>query len=61
MDNFGILALFQVLIADMFGILSRFQVLIADNFGILSKFSGITKLYSLPRTQIYDLQQFTEN
>ena len=30
MDNFCILALFQVLIADNFGILAFFQVLIAD-------------------------------
>ena len=40
-DNFGILALFQVLIADSFGILALLQVLIAENYGILALFPAL--------------------
>ena len=39
--QFGILALFQVLIADNFGILALFLVLIAENCGILALFQAL--------------------
>ena len=41
--QFGILALFQVLIADSFSILALIQVLIAENFGILALFQALIK------------------
>ena len=36
MDNFGILAYVQVLIADNFGIAAHIQALIADDIGIFN-------------------------
>ena len=42
-DNFGILALFQMLIADSFGISPLLQVLIGDNFGILALFQLVVE------------------
>ena len=42
-DNFGILALFQVLhvIVDSFGILALLQASIAEHFGILALFQAL--------------------
>ena len=45
MDNFGILAYIQALIADNFGILTHIQALIADDFGIFNTL-GITSRHS---------------
>ena len=40
-EKFGILELFQMLMADIFGILELIQLLIGENFGILVTLSGI--------------------
>ena len=46
-DIFGILALLQVFIAENFGILALIQVLIADNFGIFNALGKINTIQGL--------------